>query len=248
MLQLMKYEFRKQMFSKIIILAILGILEVLFIAAVLVKREGLMAGSIIGLYAIACMAAFYVSIEVIITYSNDLKTKQSYMLFLTPNSAYKIIGAKVFCAIIQIFISAALFLALGFADVFFLAVRYSKVQEVIDAAKEILSQVSGLEVTLPKIITVLLLVFLFWVSTVIFALLSITLSTTLLENKKFKWVISFLTFILINIMVYRVIGLATNQMDAGSYLQFAVSGGLSAVFIALASFGTSWMLEKKISL
>ena len=154
-------------------------------------------------------------------------------------------GAKVLGAIIQVFLTAALFLALGFADVFFLAARYSKVSEIIDAAKEILSGLSGLDITLPMILMTLFLIFICWISTIIFAMLSITLSTTVLENRKSKWIISFLSFILINVVVYKTMSLVGDQVTAGFYISSLVSAGISAVFIALASIGTSWMLEKR---
>ena len=74
MLKLIKYELIKQRTSKVIIGAILALLEVAFLASVTFVIVGL---------------------EEIITYYHDLRDKSGYMLFMTPYNVYEIMGSKI---------------------------------------------------------------------------------------------------------------------------------------------------------
>ncbi len=95
MLKLMKYEFRKTMFSKTILLVITAILEVLFLAGIFLDWDEGIGWGVIGLVLCACIGIAYIGLESLIVFQRDLNTKQSYMLFLTPNNCFQILGAKV---------------------------------------------------------------------------------------------------------------------------------------------------------
>ena len=92
MLKLMKYEFKKQMFSKIIIAAILGVLTLYFGIACVIDKETHAAIATMLIFTVMVFAGLYVAVESLSVYDKDLKTKQSYMLFLVPKSSYEILG------------------------------------------------------------------------------------------------------------------------------------------------------------
>lgn len=109
MLKLMKYEFKKQMFSKIIIAAILGVLTLYFGIACVIDKETHAAIATMLIFTVMVFAGLYVAVESLSVYDKDLKTKQSYMLFLVPKSSYEILGAKMISAVLQIFFTMLIY-------------------------------------------------------------------------------------------------------------------------------------------
>ena len=120
MLKLMKYEFKKQMFSKIIIAAILGVLTLYFGIACVIDKETHAAIATMLIFTVMVFAGLYVAVESLSVYDKDLKTKQSYMLFLVPKSSYEILGAKMISAVLQIFFTMLIYrggaVRFGFPD------------------------------------------------------------------------------------------------------------------------------------
>ena len=120
--KLIKYEFRKQLLSKIVVACVIGGLEAFFFLGLIVGKDNWI-GTAMGLFIMAAVFSLtYFSFEAIITYSNDLKTKQSYMIFLTPCNMFQVVGAKLITTIIQIVLMGGAFLAIG--GVFSLVLAY----------------------------------------------------------------------------------------------------------------------------
>ena len=90
MLKLIKYELIKQRTSKVIIGAILALLEVAFLAGMLLGKEEIMAIAAGMLTFLASVTFVIVGLEEIITYYHDLRDKSGYMLFMTPYNVYEI--------------------------------------------------------------------------------------------------------------------------------------------------------------
>lgn len=95
MLKLIKYELIKQKTSKVIIGAILALLEVAFLAGMLLGKEEIMAIAAGMLTFLASVTFVIVGLEEIITYYHDLRDKSGYMLFMTPYNVYEIMGSKI---------------------------------------------------------------------------------------------------------------------------------------------------------
>lgn len=90
MLNLIKYEFIKKYKLALITLILSVALNLYFIA------KGV-AGSptFLALFPII-MSVIYIG-DIIKMYSDDLNKKSGYMLFMTPNSGYKIIVSSYYC-------------------------------------------------------------------------------------------------------------------------------------------------------
>lgn len=73
MLKLMKYELIKQRTSKVIIGAILALLEVVFLASMLLGKEEIMAIAVGMLAFLASITFVIVGLEEIITYYHDIR-------------------------------------------------------------------------------------------------------------------------------------------------------------------------------
>lgn len=246
MLKLMKYEFRKQLFSKFAILGLLGLMELWFLYGVIMDKEKTCTTATVFLMILAFVGIFYVSFECIITFNNDLKTKQSYMLFMVPQSTYSIMGAKVLSAMIQIVLTALVFGFAAFADIMAIAVRYGEIGQLIDLFRDILREFLNLDIDARKVMIVIASVVIGWVSTIVLGMFSITLSTTFMANSRAKGIVSFLIFIVINVIIFKLNSLITNGLQS-TYTDYLWSILFSlAVSIALY-FGTAWMLEKKVS-
>lgn len=69
----------------------------------LVEKDALMGISATLLLVGSFFVVFYMGIESILILNRDLKTKQSYMIWMTPKSVWEILGAKFVVAIAQMF-------------------------------------------------------------------------------------------------------------------------------------------------
>lgn len=247
MVKLIKYEFRKQVFSKIVMLVLVGLLELLFLFGIITDNEGRLGFSM-GLLAMLSMGClFFVAFESILTYSNDLKTKCSYMLFLTPNSSYKIVGAKAITAAVQIILVGAAFIVIALIDGGILLAKYQDIEYAWEMFKLLLNDVLSISVDMKIVILYISTLIISWVCTICVAFFSITLSTTFLANKKWKGIVSFIIFLGLNWLFNKIISVtlgSTFDYSTGHY----ILNLLYQLLFAIATFvGTGFMLEKKVS-
>ncbi|MDA3847147.1 MAG: hypothetical protein PF505_11495 [Vallitaleaceae bacterium] len=94
MLNLLKYEFLRRKN----VLAITGIFMVIAEIIILLginKRGALLGVAIVLILLMIIGVTVLIFAEAIRSYSTDLNQKQGYMLFMTPNSGYKILGSKM---------------------------------------------------------------------------------------------------------------------------------------------------------
>ena len=249
--RLIKYEFRKQLMSKLVVGFVVLALQVLYLAGVIARNEWAAIG-LGGTMIVTVISLLYFSFESIVTYSNDLKTKQSYMLFLTPRNMFQIVGAKLVTTILQIFVCGCAFAAIGIGDVFLLCAREGEVKTFLETIKEFFRLFTGVEIRLTEVIYIILMVLVAWLFFIAMAMFAITLSTTLLSNWKFKGVASVAIFFGLDWLVAKIVGLVTPTgfLESG-YL--VVTGeawayiGIYATALALCYVGTVLLLDKKVS-
>ncbi|WFR55228.1 hypothetical protein QA584_16625 [Anaerocolumna sp. AGMB13025] len=249
MLKLMKYEFRKQAFSKLVILALIALFEIAFFYGVIRDNQN-MIGTVMGLLIVFTLGAlFFLAFESIITYSNDLKQKCSYMLFLTPNTSYSIVGAKVLSAGIQIILAGAAFFALFVFDAGVLIARYDKLANFKKAFLQFLDQFYNIQIDFSDLVATVCYIIALWIFIITLAFFSITLSTTFLANKKYKGIVSFIIFMVSNYLYSKISNLILDGRPGMGDVSILLTWQtvITVVFILLAYFGTAWMLEKKVS-
>ncbi len=181
MFKLIKYEFRKQAFSKLVILAVLGLIEVFFILGIALNKDD-MIGTSMGILSLFTFGAlFFLAFESIITFNNDLKLKQSYMLFLTPNTTYGIVGAKVLYAAIQIVLAGIAFVAVFAINGGMLVAKYSSLAQIKELIINGMNQLLNIDIKPSVVLLAVGIAIFMWLSTVTAAFFSITLSSTLLS-------------------------------------------------------------------
>lgn len=250
--KLIKYEFRKQLLSKIVVACVIGGLEAFFFLGLIVGKDDWI-GMAMGLFVMAAVfSLIYFSFEAIITYSNDLKTKQSYMIFLTPCNMFQVVGAKLITTIVQIVLVGGVYLAIGIINGVIIVARYGSLKQLIEVITQLLDTLSGMEIRLMDFAFLIVMFLVTWMVFVAMAMFAITLSTTVLSNKKGKGVLSIALYFFIDWLVMKLASLVTpTGMMEREYLVVNSEAwayiGVYAVALVLCYIGTSLLLEKKVS-
>lgn len=108
MLKLMKYEWRKQWFSKLVMMGVLAILVIAFILCSRLSHSGNAAFVMALMYLTVFSFCIYSGIEAVVTFHRDLKSRQSYLLFMIPQPAWKVLAAKVLTALLTMLFTTVL--------------------------------------------------------------------------------------------------------------------------------------------
>ena len=250
--KLIKYEFRKQLMSKLVVGIVIAVLELVFLAGLIFDKGDWAGIGLGGMMIVAMISLLYFSFESIVTYSNDLRTKQSYMLFLTPRNMFQIVGAKLVTTILQIFVCGCAFAAIGIGDVFLVCAAKGDVKMFLDTVKEFFHALTGVEIRLVEVIYVVVMLLIAWLVFIALAIFAITLSTTLLSNWKFKGVASVVIYFILDWCVTKVATLVTpTGFLEGEYLVVNTEAwafiGVYAAALALSYVGTALLLDKKVS-
>lgn len=254
MIKLTKYEFRKNMSAPIILLIVIGILQVAFLCCIALDKEKYVALTFGIQTAAMTFSYFIILILSIASYSRELKSKSSYMTFMAPVSTYTIIGSKLLMAfLVAVFFGIVLAVLLPI-NVVIIGAKYDEVKNFTDAL-ELLMEVFGISIK-DFIINAAMIVFEIMVNfylVVVLAYLSITLSSTVLQNKKFKGLVSAVLFGVIYFglswVALKIPQVIENPTD---YVEAFVSVFPTMMFyimcIVAGFFATGTLLEKKVSL
>ena len=79
-----------------IVMVALAVCVLTFLGGMLVEKDALMGISATLLLVGSFFAVFYMGIESILILNRDLKTKQSYMIWMTPKSVWEIQSHRCF--------------------------------------------------------------------------------------------------------------------------------------------------------
>ena len=237
--KLIKYELRKQRTSRMVIFIALAIALICFWAGVLFMNNALMGGSVAAMVFGAVFVLFYTGIEGILVFNRDLRTKQSYMLWMLPRSIWEILGAKFISAILQMLI------VFGVSCV---AVGISTAGAVltIGGLSDFLRMIGDL-------ISLAFLLFLAWTLIIMTGFLAVILARTVLVKSRFAGLLAVILFFVINFVIERVydvmykIPFIASANNVGA-LGWTVWDVIFYVVVCLALFGVSGVLaEKKLS-
>ena len=249
MLKLIKYELIKQKTSKVIIGAILVLLEVVFLASMLLGKEEIMAIAAGMLAFLASVTFVIVGLEEIITYDHDLRDKSGYMLFMTPYNVYEIMGSKILTGFFSIVAAAIIFCIIGFADITMVCAKYGELQMLFDQMKAFFSFTWQVDVDGMLIVWSIIQVVFSWVGMVTSAFLAITLCMTIFSGMRVKGLISFVIYCVLNIAFSIVVVQVGNWLDISTATSLmAYMAVLSVVFAGACYAATGYILNKELSL
>ena len=246
MRKLMKYELRKTLFSKLILLAVTAVGEAAFLAGVFLKWDNGLGAGIAVLMLCAMIGIFYIGIESLLVFHRDLNTKQSYMLFLTPKNSWQILGAKVLENGLSIFITGLFFAVLTAIDVSTAVLYIGGLQEFLDTVRRVTSMFRfEISVSSREILIVFFSMLSSWLMAITTGYLAIVLAATVLAGKKFSGLASFVLYLLITFGTSELI---SHLPDLGSIS--ANSGAVIVTGFVLTGlmYGLScWIMEQKLS-
>lgn len=250
MLKLIKYELRKTWFTKAILLAVTAVVEIAFLVGLYMHQEDTLATSVALLVFLAVGGVLIIGLESILTLHRDMNTRQSYMLFMTPNSCYKILGAKVLEFGVSVLLAGAFFFALGALDVTLLLAESGQLNQVWTFVQEFLTHftINGrpIQIDVRTLSAVVFVMITAWISLVNTAYLADVISAALLNGKKYNGFISFLFFLLLTIATDRITNAVTHSIR-DSVTMMGVYGLINLAFSALMYFVTARIMDRRLS-
>ncbi len=247
MLKLMKYELRKTMFSKFILLIVTAIAEIAYLIGVFFDWENGLTFGIIGLVCCAMFGILYIGVESLLVFHRDLNTKQSYMLFLTPTNSYQVLGAKVIENGISILATGAFFAALAALDFTVSVIYIGGVKQFLDMLHHLMLNLQiEINITAQGLALGFFAILVTWLLMVVTGYLAIVLSATVLAGKRFSGVVSFFIYLLLEWscgwLVDKCVPALTNET-----LEFALMMGALFIEIIVMYFVAGWIMERRLS-
>lgn len=249
MLKLFKYEWKKQMFSKLVIGCILLVLALFYVLGVALKKDGWAELVMVLLVMTGMFASIYAGIECLLVLDRDIRTKESHMLFMIPKPAYQILGAKILAAVCQIFLTMVMFGA-AFAVCFtaYMAANQS-IAEILDYLRSYAEELLDLRIRWGALVEALASMFLQWINVIASGFAAIISVRTVLSRTKLAGLIAFVVFVLLNWgtgwLLGKINGLSANA--GGGMLYYWLSLAASAVITVVLLVFSGWLAEKKLS-
>ncbi len=276
MCKLIKYEFRKALTAILVMLGVTAAAQGYFLVGLYLLEDWEMHSVIAAMMLMfASMAAYiFVLVRGVASYSGELKSRSSYLIFMTPHSTRKIMASKFLFTLILCAIFGGLYIVLGFLDVRLLLEKLGEYEDFLSELNEVLVEL-GIhtdQIAFGAVFTVVYMA-LSMLSFFAVAYLAITLSHTFFRDKKWRWIMALVFYLVINYAIsfisslFPMVYTALNVVDAAGVNKIAAAYELDTTpdlselliflvpqtLVSLATilgslFGCAWMLEKKISL
>lgn len=254
--KLIKYEWKKQRTTRLVIAIALAASILLFLGGLLFSNAAVMGAGMSVMLLGAFFGIFYVGIETILILNRDLKTKQSYMLWMVPKSVWEILGSKFISAILQMFFTFAVCIVAGLICALGMLYYYGAMGDALEAAQRMLSQFWMIKSPetgniVLHMIWVILLIFLQWTQIIMVGFFAVILSHTLLANNAHAGWLSVAIFFVANIISAKIAIASESviRLVPGGDSFFNLWNIIYLLIICLAMFGLSgWMSDKKLSI
>jgi len=254
MLKLIKYEFLRK--YKLILMTIISAV----IANLFLITKGVSGSTSFLVFFPLVLFILYVS-DIIRMYSDDLNKKTGYMLFMTPNSGYKIIASKLITAVFEglaILLLYFVFILLNGTYIFYAAgVNFDEIMRSINSALS-----GSLGLNLGHVFVFLLTALVFIIGFIVTVYTAITIRKSIFSEMKFGGTLSFIIFIGLNWVIsfvsskfYSVLSpnydyymnLSAISVSELAVILFPIIA-LSIIQIILLTVCSGYLLEKKINL
>lgn len=250
MTKLIKYEFQKQMFSKIVIMVSLAVLIVLFTYAIIRDDEQMAIGILVITSAFMAIAITYVGIEGAVVYARDLKTKQSYMLFMVPQSSWSILGAKIIASVLQILFTMFIFVVTLAANVTIFLMKNADMEELVETLKQIVEAIFHIRIDIKFFAEGLMVTIILWIFLFMLAVFVETLLYTVFNQGKLISVLAVVAYFLVFWVVVQLENECSELLLRANLSEIVTSGISYAYYLAfdlIFFFVSAWLIEKKLS-
>ena len=251
--KLIKYELRKQRASRMVIFIALAIALVGFWTGILFMNNTLMGVSAAAMVFGAVFVLFYTGIEGILVFNRDLRTKQSYMLWMLPRSIWEILGAKFISAILQMLIVFGISCAAVGISTAGAVLTIGGLSDFLRMLQNVSKAFVEGGLNWGDLVSLAFLLFLSWTLIIMTGFLAVILARTVLVKSRFAGLLAVILFFVINFVIERVYDLtskipfvaAANNMGA---LGWNLRDVIFYIIVCLALFGISGLLaETKLS-
>ncbi|MBQ7470302.1 MAG: hypothetical protein IJS76_07750 [Pseudobutyrivibrio sp.] len=248
MLKLFKYELRKTLSLKVIMLCITAIMELFFLIGLYGDNDNIFSASCFFLFIMAFVATVIIGVHSMKLLKNDLNTKQAYMLFMTPNNSYKILGAKVIENAVSIFLTGAFYFLLGALDMTLILGKYGELSDLIYYINRLFELREWDSISVTLVASYVLVQIVHWLYIISVAFFAIVLSATFFNGKKWNSFASLGIFIAIVVVVNMIL----NAILGGASIVISAAHNfiLAAVFLVLSAimyFITAWIMDNSLS-
>lgn len=256
MLNLIKYEFVKK-YKLILITLISSVVLDLYLFT-----KG-MEGSSIFLVLFPTVMSILYMVDVIKMYGDDINKKSGYMLFMTPNSGYKIIVSKLITAVIEgfaILLIFFIFILINGSYINYLSGANINFNDIVYMVNRLMTGSLGINLGHMLIFSLTGLLMLISFFTTVYT--AMTIRKSIFSEMRFGSVLSFLIFLLINWGISTLSSGILNSLS-NTYNSFIFSAmptasemfhmllPINALFIAqsvILTLCSGYLLEKKINL
>lgn len=249
MYHLMKYEVRKQLLSKIIILSLFVLLELFLLFGILLKNNDFITVTNGILKMVAVTGMLYLILEPAIAYEKDLGQKQGYLLFMTPRKNAAIVGAKLLVEALAFGLMFSLIVGVFTMNDSLLSGIYGRDVHQLDA---VFNSFGDVGFSFSEYLVTLFFLLFICVDIITTAFLSISISYYYFSKAKINSIFSFALFIILFILEFCVMGFILVSLFNGSGIVkkdiIIFEGMLFLIPAALNFIGTVIMLDKKVSL
>ena len=201
MLKRVKYEWKKQRTSRLVILGLLAAGLIAFWGGILFRNDTVTVLSLAFLYTFAVMVLFYTGVESVLVFNRDLRTKQSYMLFMVPKSIWQILGAQFVSAILLMLFVFALFFTAGILMLATAILVSGEIEAFVQCAADFIKSFMGTQFDWMVLVEAAFILFLGWVLIIMIGFLAVILARTVLAKSRFAGLFAFILFFLINVAV-----------------------------------------------
>ena len=252
MLKTMKYEFIRNKTTLIVLAAVMGGAEAIFLFGIATQRYKSVVTGITLLVIGASTVYFTIWLLGLISFGKDLRDKCGYMVFLTPVSPYKIVFAKLLVGLLELFATAILLILLASLDLSILSSKYHNQISILNTFSRAFGTTTDhiwgvfVVVVVSTMVSVLTLYSI--------AYLGASLATMMSRSKGGqKWIsIGLVISILI---VYTVVSRSLPSIDSHAhaivvreFISRIPSLIFSVIVIIGCAYGTGYLVDKKISL
>ena len=239
----LKYEIKKSRFMMLIVGIIIGCLEIAYLIGFFgfkfAQNEKLndiftsiWALSTVLLIVAACCSMLAGAIYSVLLYNSDIRKKSGYMLFLTPTPTWQWILAKILMGLLATAVLVVVFAVLGIADILLFIPELddtSFIGQLLIPLRDMFFDNIG---TMVLFLLNMILQIVVMITTIY---LAISMSKTLLGNKKIGTFVAFVFWIALEIL-----------QSAISSLFTLLSNGLFSISIDMSENGLVYNLDTAV--
>ena len=239
----LKYEIKKSRFMMLIVGIIIGCLEIAYLIGFFgfkfAQNEKLndiftsiWALSTVLLIVAACCSMLAGALYSVLLYNSDIRKKSGYMLFLTPTPTWQWILAKILMGLLATAVLVVVFAVLGIADILLFIPELddtSFIGQLLIPLREMFFDNIG---TMVLFLLNMILQIVVMITTIY---LAISMSKTLLGNKKIGTFVAFVFWIALEIL-----------QSAISSLFTLLSNGLFSISIDMSENGLVYNLDTAV--